>query len=108
MARASPRRAFSGEPTATTRRTTPPRRPRRERGERRSGGTVPRCIRSTTTPWPGHIEPARSRTKTAYDRVMARPDDHVYGVLVIGGGPSGSSCAYWLAEAGWERAGRGK
>jgi geranylgeranyl reductase family protein len=23
-------------------------------------------------------------------------------VLVIGGGPSGSSCAYWLAEAGWD------
>ncbi len=23
-------------------------------------------------------------------------------MLVIGGGPSGSSCAYWLAEAGWD------
>jgi len=23
-------------------------------------------------------------------------------VLVIGGGPGGSSCAYWLAEAGWD------
>jgi len=23
-------------------------------------------------------------------------------VLVVGGGPSGSSCAYWLAEAGWD------
>ncbi|MGH9080219.1 MAG: geranylgeranyl reductase family protein, partial [Acidimicrobiales bacterium] len=27
---------------------------------------------------------------------------HVHDVLVIGGGPSGSSCAYWLAEAGWD------
>jgi geranylgeranyl reductase family protein len=26
----------------------------------------------------------------------------VHDVLVIGGGPSGSSCAYWLAEAGWD------
>jgi len=25
-----------------------------------------------------------------------------HDVLVIGGGPSGSSCAYWLAEAGWD------
>jgi geranylgeranyl reductase family protein len=28
--------------------------------------------------------------------------DHVHDVLVVGGGPSGSSCAYWLAEAGWD------
>jgi geranylgeranyl reductase family protein len=27
---------------------------------------------------------------------------HVHDVLVIGGGPSGSACAYWLAEAGWD------
>ena len=27
---------------------------------------------------------------------------HVHDVLVIGGGPAGSSCAYWLAEAGWD------
>ncbi len=30
------------------------------------------------------------------------PPDHVHDVLVVGGGPSGSSCAYWLAEAGWD------
>jgi menaquinone-9 beta-reductase len=28
--------------------------------------------------------------------------DHVHDVLVIGGGPSGSACAYWLATAGWD------
>jgi menaquinone-9 beta-reductase len=32
----------------------------------------------------------------------APPSGHVHDVLVIGGGPSGSSCAYWLAEAGWD------
>jgi geranylgeranyl reductase family protein len=26
----------------------------------------------------------------------------VHDVVVIGAGPSGSSCAYWLAEAGWD------
>jgi geranylgeranyl reductase family protein len=26
----------------------------------------------------------------------------LHDVLVIGGGPAGSSCAYWLAEAGWD------
>lgn len=29
-------------------------------------------------------------------------DDRVHDVLVVGGGPSGSSCAYWLADAGWD------
>jgi menaquinone-9 beta-reductase len=28
--------------------------------------------------------------------------EHIHDVLVVGGGPSGSSCAYWLAEAGWD------
>ena len=27
---------------------------------------------------------------------------HIHDVLVIGGGPGGSACAYWLAEAGWD------
>jgi geranylgeranyl reductase family protein len=26
----------------------------------------------------------------------------VHDVIVVGGGPAGSSCAYWLAEAGWD------
>ncbi len=29
-------------------------------------------------------------------------DDHVHDVLVVGGGPGGSACAYWLADAGWD------
>jgi geranylgeranyl reductase family protein len=33
---------------------------------------------------------------------MAVPIDHVFDVLVVGGGPSGAACAYWLAEAGWD------
>jgi flavin-dependent dehydrogenase len=37
------------------------------------------------------------------DNDRARPDDdREHDVLIVGGGPSGSACAYWLAEAGWD------
>jgi len=28
--------------------------------------------------------------------------DRVFDVVIVGGGPSGSACAYWLAKAGWD------
>jgi geranylgeranyl reductase family protein len=28
--------------------------------------------------------------------------DHLYDVVIVGAGPSGSACAYWLASAGWD------
>ncbi len=31
-----------------------------------------------------------------------RARSHVHDVVVVGAGPAGSSCAYWLAEAGWD------
>ncbi len=31
--------------------------------------------------------------------VLAHPT--TYDVVIVGGGPSGSACAYWLASAGW-------
>jgi geranylgeranyl reductase family protein len=31
--------------------------------------------------------------------VVAKPT--LYDVVIVGGGPSGSACAYWLAQAGW-------
>lgn len=27
---------------------------------------------------------------------------HVFDVAIVGGGPSGSATAYWLAAAGWD------
>jgi menaquinone-9 beta-reductase len=33
------------------------------------------------------------------DEVAAKAT--VYDVVIVGGGPSGSACAYWLAQAGW-------
>ncbi|MGH9070060.1 MAG: geranylgeranyl reductase family protein [Acidimicrobiales bacterium] len=29
-------------------------------------------------------------------------EDRNYDVLIVGGGPSGSACGYWLADAGWD------
>ena len=45
----------------------------------------------------GIVRPSGAPTRTD----PAGPD-RVHDVLVVGGGPSGSSCAYWLAEAGWD------
>ena len=33
---------------------------------------------------------------------MTVDDGHIHDVVVVGGGPSGSACAYWLADAGWD------
>jgi geranylgeranyl reductase family protein len=42
------------------------------------------------------------RTTLLYDGIMSTssPDELACDVLVVGGGPSGASCAYWLAMAG--------
>jgi menaquinone-9 beta-reductase len=53
-----------------------------------------------------HPRPASA--VAAYDHdVVPGPSDrtkqnHIYDVLVVGAGPGGSSCAYWLADAGWD------
>ena len=46
----------------------------------------------------GVVRPSGAATRTD----PAAAPDRVHDVLVVGGGPSGSSCAYWLAEAGWD------
>jgi geranylgeranyl reductase family protein len=33
---------------------------------------------------------------------VTQPARPVHDVVVVGGGPAGSSCAYWLADAGWD------
>ncbi len=35
-------------------------------------------------------------------RVRSGGKSHLHDVVVVGGGPSGSACAYWLADAGWD------
>jgi geranylgeranyl reductase family protein len=36
---------------------------------------------------------------TSLREVVSKPT--LYDVVIVGAGPSGSACAYWLAEAGW-------
>ena len=44
-----------------------------------------------------------SSTATSTAATAARPAaEHVHDVVIVGAGPSGSSCAYWLADAGWD------
>ena len=55
---------------------------------------------ATPDPTPGSAGPGPARRRTGEGAPAAA--DHLHDVLVVGGGPSGSSCAYWLAEAGWD------
>jgi geranylgeranyl reductase family protein len=38
------------------------------------------------------------------EKTLSRPtfDDHLYDVVIVGAGPSGSASAYWLAASGWD------
>ena len=48
--------------------------------------------KATRAPRPAAAAPAAARSAP----------EHVYDVVVVGAGPSGSACAYWLADAGWD------
>jgi menaquinone-9 beta-reductase len=50
---------------------------------------TPRTAGAPTSP-----RPASSRRRPAAE--------HVHDVVVVGAGPAGSACGYWLADAGWD------
>jgi geranylgeranyl reductase family protein len=57
------------------------------------------------TPAPRRAATATRASSTASSTAStgARPAaEHVHDVVIVGAGPSGSSCAYWLADAGWD------
>jgi geranylgeranyl reductase family protein len=46
---------------------------------------------------------ASPATAAAKKKAPSAPGDaHIYDVVVVGAGPSGSACSYWLADAGWD------
>ncbi len=45
---------------------------------------------------------ATARRAPATPRSSTGAGEHVHDVVVIGAGPAGASCAYWLADAGWD------
>ncbi len=47
-------------------------------------------------------KPENTTPSTSPGRGQAVDDTRVHDVVIVGGGPSGSACAYWLAEAGWD------
>lgn len=67
---------------------------------------IPRCrsfwrrrtIRSVAIPSDNN----RSEPADPSSPVSLPSSSHVHDVLVVGAGPAGSACAYWLAEAGWD------
>ena len=66
------------------------------------GRPAHRRPRAGCRPSPASSPRRRSRPSSTYEReglkVRGAMADH--DVLVVGGGPSGAACAYWLAEAG--------
>jgi menaquinone-9 beta-reductase len=46
--------------------------------------------------------PAKAPAKQANSPARRVTPAKVHDVVVVGGGPAGASCAYWLADAGWD------
>jgi menaquinone-9 beta-reductase len=76
----------------------PPGPPRSGAPRKRAGSTRP-----TAGGRAGAAGPSRTGPRPAgRDGADTAGEGHVHDVLVIGAGPGGSSCAYWLADAGWD------
>ena len=72
-------------------------------GGRQEGGN-PRRSRCGGQGHPGPAPGGNARgSLAARPAAAARPaPEHVHDVVIVGAGPSGASCAYWLADAGWD------
>ncbi|HEY3843680.1 MAG TPA: geranylgeranyl reductase family protein [Acidimicrobiales bacterium] len=61
-------------------------------GSARAKAATAKAAKAATAPVATRSAPAK----------RPAPPNPVHDVVIVGGGPAGSSCAYWLAEAGWD------
>jgi menaquinone-9 beta-reductase len=59
-------------------------------------------VKKTATAKRGAPTKKAAPTEQTAATKKAAPTEHVYDVVVVGAGPAGSSCGYWLAQAGWD------
>jgi len=75
--------------------------------------TASKAVASKSTAKKAPAKRATDRTSATGGGATAAPtrraatgppkgEGHVHDVVVVGAGPTGSSCAYWLADAGWD------
>jgi geranylgeranyl reductase family protein len=64
-----------------------------------TAATTPAAKKSTRS---GRAPSRAAAPAAAPAAPRGRAPDHVYDVVIVGAGPSGASCAYWLADAGWD------
>ena len=92
--------AGGGEP-----RRRPRRRLHRRRRQPRRCRPRSRPPRSRSPPPPG-TETAKAPRASRRTATTAAPrrsrSERVHDVVVVGAGPAGASCGYWLADAGWD------
>ena len=76
--------------------------PGEEAGREQEGAPAKAAAKKAATPRQSVRRRRRPGPPVRPRRPRAHAPDPVHDVVIVGAGPSGASCAYWLAEAGWD------
>ena len=96
----------SGAPKKAARTAkTPAKSPAKKQAAGKKATPAKAAAKKTATP--AAAAPAKKATRSPRPATEAAPPprpapEQVHDVVIVGAGPSGSSCAYWLADAGWD------
>jgi geranylgeranyl reductase family protein len=99
----TPRKAPASEPAPKARKSAAKTPSATAKTSAKATAKTP--AKATTKKAPAKKAPAKKAPATKATTSTSRPSrgsSSIHDVVIIGGGPSGSSCAYWLAEAGWD------